>query len=281
MSTRRRRIRYLTELEVAYVVFELADQLFPAADYGSPMPEFQLEDDDQAVARLQSAIYTPMQPYYRTIHDKAACLFRSLVKNHALKDGNKRLSVIALDVFLRINGVDFKATQDEVVHAALTVANHPGNFPLDEIARWIRRNCVGRPKGSVRLLAEQWEDVSRRLMVATRQGDMRAGRPPRIPGRRVRVPRQLREQLGPVKGVARGRIVLRGGPRDGELVNLPFVAVTGLVAAGVHPDDIGGDPARQRRVLYEITQEFRRKRRVATYIGTESAIGAQQTLFET
>lgn len=129
-TSRRRRVRYLTELELAYVVFELAAQFFPAESYGTPMPEFQLDDDDQSVSRLQSAIYLPMQPYYRTVYDKAACLFRSLVKNHPLKDGNKRLGVVALDVFLRTNGIDFKATQDEVVNAALVIAKHPGNFPL-------------------------------------------------------------------------------------------------------------------------------------------------------
>ncbi len=275
---RRRHVRYLTELELAYVVFELAAQFFPAESYGTPMPEFQLDDDEQSVSRLQSAIYLPMQPYYRTVYDKAACLFRSLVKNHPLKDGNKRLGVVALDVFLRTNGIDFKATQDEVVNAALVIAKHPGNFPLREITRWIRGHCVGRPRGFVRRLADQWEERSRAIMVRARQDDMRIGRSARIPGRRIRLPRRMQDEYGPVKGLPGGKIVLRGGPRDGELVNLPFVAQRGVVASGVHPDDLEVEPAKQRRVLYEVLEETRRRRKVGEYRGIEEPGSSVQQL---
>jgi death-on-curing protein len=236
------------------------------------MPDFQLDDiDGQALARLQSAIQTPMQPYYRTVHEKAACLFRSLVKNHALKDGNKRLGVVALDVFLRINGVDSKVTQKDVVYAALAIARHEGNYPLDIITRWIRSNCAGRPRGSVTALAGQWERMSRTTMFRVRRQDIRAGRPARIPGRRVRATRPLRESLGPVKGLPGGKVVLRGGPRDGELVDLPFLAEPGTIATGVHPDDIGLDQTEQRRVEYEVVDEKQRRRLVAEYRGIEPA----------
>jgi len=76
----------------------VATTRFTAASYGEPMPPFELLPG--GLALLQSALAAPRWQYHATIHEKAAALFRSIVKNHALKDGNKRLGVTALDVFL-------------------------------------------------------------------------------------------------------------------------------------------------------------------------------------
>ena len=41
----------------------------------------------------------------RALEHKAAALLHSLVRNHALVDGNKRLGWLATAVFLEINGI--------------------------------------------------------------------------------------------------------------------------------------------------------------------------------
>jgi hypothetical protein len=87
----------------------------------------------------------------------------------------------------------------------------------------------------------------------------------------------MKQSVGPVKGLAGGKVVLRGGPRDGELVNLPFLAKPGVVASGVHPEDIG-TAATPRRVLYEILEDRHRRRQVAEYRGIEAADGAATQL---
>ncbi len=59
---------------------------------------------------------------YPTLHLKAAALLHSLVRNHPLLDGNKRLAWLATYVFLDINGQRLVAGQDEVVDFVLAAA---------------------------------------------------------------------------------------------------------------------------------------------------------------
>lgn len=120
-------------------------------------------------------------------------LFRSLIKDHPLVDGNKRLAVVALSSFLLANRVDFKVSKAAIVEAALAVASYPGNFPLRTLTAWIRAGCTGRPKSIVSQLADDWPGVRTLLKAVARTKDLREGRGPRVPGRRVRVPREFWE----------------------------------------------------------------------------------------
>jgi death on curing protein len=71
---------------------------------------------------------------YPTLPEKAAALLHSLVRNHALVDGNKRLGWLATYVFLDINGCRIVASQDEVVDLVIAVAD--GSLTdVGEIAR--------------------------------------------------------------------------------------------------------------------------------------------------
>jgi death on curing protein len=50
---------------------------------------------------------------YRGLHEKAAALLDSLVRNHALIDGNKRLGWVATRLFYIFNGLDLRAPSPE------------------------------------------------------------------------------------------------------------------------------------------------------------------------
>ncbi len=50
---------------------------------------------------------------YPAFEDKAAALLHSLVRNHALVDGNKRLAWSAARIFCLLNGWDLTYTVDE------------------------------------------------------------------------------------------------------------------------------------------------------------------------
>lgn len=149
------------------------------------MPPFELLPN--GVGLLQSALAAPRWDYHKGIHAKAAALFRSIVKNHALKDGNKRLGVTALDVFLRVNRVDLKVSQKNLVETAFVVAAYHGNFPLDVLTSWIRSGCTGRPRRIIGVLADEWPEIRAVLTVGVRQTDLARGLRPRIPGTRVRL----------------------------------------------------------------------------------------------
>ena len=72
---------------------------------------------------------------YPTFEDKAAALLHSLVRNHALVDGNKRLAWAATRVFCILNGRDLTYTVDEA--EALVLAAAAGNVDGPDIATWI------------------------------------------------------------------------------------------------------------------------------------------------
>ena len=59
---------------------------------------------ESALARPQTTVFGA--DAYPDIHRKAAALLHSLVRNHALVDGNKRLGWVAVRLFYVVNDVD-------------------------------------------------------------------------------------------------------------------------------------------------------------------------------
>ncbi len=64
-----------------------------------------------AAARPQVTVFG--DDAYPSFEDKAAALLHSLVRNHALVDGNKRLAWSAARIFYLLNGRDLTYTDDE------------------------------------------------------------------------------------------------------------------------------------------------------------------------
>lgn len=69
---------------------------------------------------------------YRTVHEKAAALLHSLVRNHALVDGNKRLGWTAAVVFYDLNGWSLEAPDDGAYDAVIAVAE--GRLEVADLA---------------------------------------------------------------------------------------------------------------------------------------------------
>jgi death-on-curing protein len=69
---------------------------------------------------------------YPTMHEKAAALLHSLVRNPALVDGNNRLGWIAAVVFYRVNGWTVEAPEDEAYDTVIAVAE--GRLDVPEVA---------------------------------------------------------------------------------------------------------------------------------------------------
>lgn len=57
---------------------------------------------DSALARPQTTLFGA--DAYETVYQKAAALLQSIVRNHPLVDGNKRLGFTCTAVFLHVNG---------------------------------------------------------------------------------------------------------------------------------------------------------------------------------
>lgn len=78
-----------------------------------------------AAARPQTTVFGA--DAYETVHDKAAALLHSIVINHALVDGNKRLGLGAVIAFLGLNGWRLTLTNDEAYDLVISVAD--GSLP--------------------------------------------------------------------------------------------------------------------------------------------------------
>jgi death on curing protein len=87
-----------------------------------------------AAGRPQLTVYG--DDAYPTFDEKAAALLHSLVRNHALVDGNKRLAWAATRVFCILNGHDLTYTVDDAEQLILAAA--AGDLDVPHIARWIR-----------------------------------------------------------------------------------------------------------------------------------------------
>ena len=88
---------------------------------GSPPPIRDVGLLASAVARPQTTIGS--DDAYPTIWTKAAAVLQSIVNNHALIDGNKRLGWLATAVFLEINNASVAAaTNDAVYDLVMAVA---------------------------------------------------------------------------------------------------------------------------------------------------------------
>jgi death on curing protein len=89
---------------------------------------------DSGCHRPQASFFG--QEAYPTLAAKAAALMHSLDCNHALVDGNKRLSLLATVVFLRINGYTLGLTDDEAFDLTMSVA--AGRLDADGIQQRLR-----------------------------------------------------------------------------------------------------------------------------------------------
>ena len=90
------------------------------------------------VGLLDSAAHRPGALFYGreaypSLDRKAAALLDSLVGNHALVDGNKRLGWLAVVVFYGLNDVDMDAPDDPVYELVMSVARREPS--VDEIAQ--------------------------------------------------------------------------------------------------------------------------------------------------
>jgi death-on-curing protein len=89
---------------------------------------------------LESALARPRKKWsYEPGNDlamPAAAYGFGLVKNHPYRDGNKRISFLAMLIFLELNGYDLDAGEPEILTVMLALAD--GRLSEDKLAEWIR-----------------------------------------------------------------------------------------------------------------------------------------------
>ena len=94
---------------------------------------------------LESAINNPFQTFngadlYPIIQEKAASLCYGLINNHPFNDGNKRIGVLAMAMFLEYNGYILKCNDSDLIFLGLGVAS--GKLQYDDILDWINSMLI-------------------------------------------------------------------------------------------------------------------------------------------
>ena len=112
---------------------------------GDPVPVRDMGLLGSAVARPRTTVFG--QDAYPDVWTKAAAPLQSIVNNHALIDGNKRLGWLATAVFLELNGASVcHAHNDDVYDFVIDIAAN--NIELELIAECLRQlGSSGTPSG--------------------------------------------------------------------------------------------------------------------------------------
>jgi death-on-curing family protein len=119
-------MRLITVKEVEYVAFKLAQEML---SFNEPIPDFSTRFPNI----LESCLATPFQSFakkflYPSFISKAGILFYLLIKNHPFQNGNKRIAMTTLFVFLYKNGKWLKVDAQELYNFTVWIAQSPPQF---------------------------------------------------------------------------------------------------------------------------------------------------------
>lgn len=105
---------------------------------------------ERTLSLLDSALQLPRATFaskelYPTLEVKAAALFYSLIKNHPFPNGNKRIAVAALLVFLYINDCWVDVSPQELYEQAIAIAvseRDQHEEAREHLREWLVRKAV-------------------------------------------------------------------------------------------------------------------------------------------
>lgn len=92
---------------------------------------------------LDSALEQPKATYegkylHGTLMEMAAAYGYHLCNNHPFVDGNKRIALVAMDVFLQRNGFEIVASEKETYKIMVQLSS--GKLSKKDLAKWLEKN---------------------------------------------------------------------------------------------------------------------------------------------
>ncbi len=81
---------------------------------------------------------------HKTIFEKAAAYGYHLCKNHPFVDGNKRVALVLMDIFLERNGWEIVAHEEQIYSMMLDLAS--GKLIKAQLASWLKKNSSKLPR---------------------------------------------------------------------------------------------------------------------------------------
>ena len=121
----------ITVKEVEYIAFRLAQERL---SFDEPIPDFST----RFPSILESCLAAPFQSFsqkslYPTLLSKASILFYLMIKNHPFQNGNKRIAMTTLFVFLYKNKKWLKVDTQELYNFTVWIAQSPPKFKEETV----------------------------------------------------------------------------------------------------------------------------------------------------
>lgn len=136
----------IKKLSIEAIKYTARSLAVKTMSWNEPIPEFETRFPNV----LESCIVTPFQKFdkkflYEGLIGKAAILFYLLIKNHPFQNGNKRIAVTTLLVFLYLNNKWLRSTEVELYNTAKWVADSPPEAKsevVNYIEKFIKKRIV-------------------------------------------------------------------------------------------------------------------------------------------
>ncbi len=137
-------MKKITIKEVEYLAFRYAKEFLA---FNEPIPDFSSRFPN----KLESCLAVPFQSFakknlYPGLTAKAAILFYLMIKNHPFQNGNKRIAVTTLLVFLYKNKKWLKIDNQELYNFSLWVAQSPASLKAEvvkAVEKFLASHLVG------------------------------------------------------------------------------------------------------------------------------------------
>ncbi len=119
-------MKNITLQEIEYIAFRLAKEHL---SFNEPIPDYSTRFPNS----LESCIAMPFMKFsgkylYRTLAARASILLYLMIKNHPFQNGNKRIAVMTLFVFLHSNKKWLKVDTKNLYNFTVWVAQSPAEL---------------------------------------------------------------------------------------------------------------------------------------------------------
>ncbi len=129
-------MKIITKADVEHITFNLAREMLT---FDEPIPDFSTRFPNV----LESCLLTPFQKFskkslYPSLVKKAAILFYLMIKNHPFQNGNKRIALTTLFVFLYMNGKWIEVDKQKLYNFTVWIAQSPAELK-DEVVMAVEK----------------------------------------------------------------------------------------------------------------------------------------------
>ncbi len=137
---------WLNSEDFEYLCFDFTREQMT---YDEPIPDYSTRNS----SLLESALGSPKQAFgrnllYPTLIEQSSILFYSIIKNHPFKNGNKRIAVMSLLVFLSLNNKWLSIPPYNLYRLAIVIAATNSKLKdnaLTQIKKSIKRYLIAFP----------------------------------------------------------------------------------------------------------------------------------------